>query len=336
MRFVSNIFLFALIILFYSCKDDLPEKINLPERNIKSFTFVGMINKNPGIYKYNFSLKDYEVFWSSRREKVVELFHSEYLNNTYFLTAKSYGRKGAFPFINNARLYLIENDSSVSLIREIGSGLQIFGGWDDHNSFRITFNYIDSTISNYVNNQIFIFNPNGKLLTEEFRTFNIIDDGYPVAQKKINMISPYNSFSVDTADNASIKIFLKNLRNNSRNLIKNSYQKLNQVKWHSNDSLLILSTIFLTPDNETIYTVNPQTSSLIIYSLHNKKTEAQWNGSGIKSFFITGNLLIFDDGFDENSVINIYDFHKNRIIKTIRVKGGCGLKSIPSLPEFSA
>jgi hypothetical protein len=42
-------------------------------------------------------------------------------------------------------------------------------------------------------------------------------------------------------------------------------------------------------------------------------------------------LLIFDDGFGYDSVINIFDINKKNIVDVIKPKRGCGLVLIPQL-----
>ncbi len=92
---------------------------------------------------------------------------------------------------------------------------------------------------------------------------------------------------------------------------------------------LFISTLDL--DNETIKTKNPETSELLIYSLSADSLIGLFGGAGIKNFFPLDDFLIFDDGFNNNSVINIFDLKQKKIIDVVKPKTGCGLVIFPQL-----
>ena len=45
---------------------------------------------------------------------------------------------------------------------------------------------------------------------------------------------------------------------------------------------------------------------------------------------------MFDDGFKQKSKIFIYNLRSDRLTDSIKVSGGCGLKSIPAIPDYGA
>jgi hypothetical protein len=45
---------------------------------------------------------------------------------------------------------------------------------------------------------------------------------------------------------------------------------------------------------------------------------------------------MFDYGFKEKSKIFIYNFQSNTLTDSISVSGGCGLKNIPTIPDYEA
>jgi hypothetical protein len=104
---------------------------------------------------------------------------------------------------------------------------------------------------------------------------------------------------------------------------------LNKLKWSEDEKYLIISTLDLT--NETVKTKNHETSELFIYSLEADLLIGAFGGAGIKNFVTLGDLLIFDDGFDNNSVINIFDLKKKIIVNTIKPVRGAGLVLIPQI-----
>jgi hypothetical protein len=82
-------------------------------------------------------------------------------------------------------------------------------------------------------------------------------------------------------------------------------------------------------DNETDKAKIPETSELVIYSLAADSLIKVFGGAGVKNFFTSGDLLIFDDGFGKNSIINVYNLQKLKIVDKVQTKEGCGLVFIP-------
>jgi len=113
-------------------------------------------------------------------------------------------------------------------------------------------------------------------------------------------------------------------------------QKLNYVSWSEDENFLFFSTIDISPGNATLYDNSPSTAKLFIFSLVNRNLIKTFEGGGIKNFVLDGDILLFDDGFNDKSRIFIYNFQTDQMIDTIKISGGCGLKNIPSIPDYSA
>ncbi|MDO8548784.1 MAG: hypothetical protein Q7S39_01350 [Ignavibacteria bacterium] len=323
------------ILLLQSCVDKKEEqKANLvtPKSEFKNFLFVGAIKDKTGLYKYNLDKKVYEPYWSDKREEVVEVSYSDKMQNVFFITAKKFGKAGAFPFINHVKLYLVDPETrKINFIEEIGSGLQVFSQWENENNFRIIINSFDKTVANYVNRRSMLFNIYGKKLEDVTEIFDIIKQGYPqTPEKKIDYISPDREYSIESRGEDSIAVYLK--ENKTEKLVIKSSQQIKQVEWEND--LLLLSTINMKPDNESLYTKNSETSKLIIYSLEKDEILRMWEGSGIKNFFVAGDFLVFDDGFSKDSNIIIYDFRSKKIYDKIKIDDGCGLRNIPQIPDY--
>ena len=315
------IFIFS-ILLFFSCNEKnnaLKGTENKGANNLKDFLFVGMINENPGLYKYNFDNSEYNSFWSDNKEKVVDLSYSEGKKNVFFITARNFVRSGAFPFIKNVRLYLINPETKkADFLEELGSGLQVFAQWEDENTFRIIINSFDNTIANYVNHRIMLFNIYGKKLEDKTAIFDLTKQGYPQLQdRKINFTSPGKKYLIENRDTEVYLIW-----NETEELIIKSSQQVRQIEWF--DNFLFLSSIGIIPG----------TSKLIIYSLEKKKILKLWEGTGVKNFFLTNDLIVFDKGFGDDSHITIYDYINQKMIDEIIIDGGCGLRNITRIPEY--
>lgn len=310
---------------------------NVPAMN--EILFTGMIGNKPGIYKYNFPTKSYSAFWHNDKEEVIELSYSPDKKSVFMLTAHQSGKKGVFPFINNIKLYSISLDSNtVKLVEAIGSGFQVFSFWENSNSFKVIINIFNVTVGKYFEQVIKTFNASGKKLKDEKIIYDVVKDGFPQNPEiQKNNTSPDKRYSILSIDSAGTQIYLiDHTQNDEKNLITKLHQKLNVVDWSVDGEYLFFSTIDISPGNETLYSEQPNTSKLFIFSLVNKKVVKMFDGGGIKNFMRSGNNLIFDDGFKERSRLLIYNFNSDQMIDSIKISGGCGLKNIPRIPDYGA
>jgi len=308
-------------------------------RAMDEVLFIGLIGKKAGIYKYNFSTKNYSEFWQNEKEEVVELSYSPNKKSAFLLTAHQSGKKGVFPYINSVKLYSISLDSNtVKFVETIGSGLQIFSVWENEAAFKVILNIFDVAVGKYVEQKIKTFNASGKKLADEKKTYDLAKDGFPqipVAQKKIT--SPDKKYSILSVDSTQTQIYLiNNNGNEEKRLIAKLNQKLNVVDWSADGKFLFISTLDISPGNETLYNKEPATSKLFIFSVENKKIVKMFEGGGIKNFMLNGNIMIFDDGFKERSKLVIYNFRSGQMIDSVKISGGCGLKNIPRIPDYGA
>jgi hypothetical protein len=100
------------------------------------------------------------------------------------------------------------------------------------------------------------------------------------------------------------------------------------------NDLLFLSTIKSKLDSDSLNPQNSGSSKLIIYSLEHNEILKMWEGIGMKNYFVSGNLLIFDDGFGKDSFIIIYNLETRKTFAEIKIKDGCGLRNIPKIPDY--
>ena len=297
------------------------------------FLFVGMVNRNPGIYKYDVNKEEYSVFWFKRFEKVVKLYYSEDRKSAFFITVRNSGRRGVLPFINDVKIYLINiNTDKVKFLARIGSGIQVFTGWDTKDSFKTSLNYIDKRNPHFIHQRNIIFDITGQKILDEIKTYNIIQQGYP-RPEKLDQDTTRGNYKIFTTKGDLTSIFLVNFENDDTTLITTVDQKLNEVRWSKDMKTLIFSTISALKNTRN--EPDSSTSRLFIYSLENKRILKLFEGNGIKNFFIINNWVIFDDGFKSNSHINIYNFINLEMIKKISVRGGCGSQNIPQISDYN-
>ena len=340
------VFLFLLFIICCNNNPDVWQKPGSENKNslnaqiageeFDQFLFVGMINKNPGIYKYDVNQQEYSVFWYKRYERVVKLYYSEDRKSAFFITVRNSGRRGVLPFIEDIKIYFINiNTGKVKFLEKIGSGIQIFTGWDTKDSFKISLNYIDKKNPHFVHQRNVIFDITGQKILDEIKTYNIIKQGYPKPQK-LEQDTVKKNYKIFSTSGNLTSVYLVNTGNDDTTLITTVDQKLNEVRWSEDMKTLIFSTISsFQYANSKLANPDSITSKLFMYSLENRRIIKIFEGNGVKNFFVINNWVIFDDGFNGDSHINIYNFINLEMIKRISVQGGCGLQNIPRISGYN-
>ena len=338
-------YLLGILLLFGSGCADKGSKSEKPDDSANAiihkptdFYFVGMIDYYPGLYKYDFKTKEAEKFWSVKGEKIVDLSFSDNRKTAFFLTAKDFGKRGVFPFINRVKLYRLDIDSSkVDFIRTIGSGMQVFTEWEADNSYKVILNSMDKIVANYVNQHTFIYSRFGRELVNESKTFDITKEGYPKPPVPKTVFGSESGDTVEaSADSSLYSIFIINSDRGDKTVLVKSPQNLRDAEWGVGGTKLIFSTLDISPRNETIYDKLPSTSKIFIYSLVSKKIVKKWEGGGLKNFFIDGDYVVFDDGFGPSSVLKIFNYKTMELFDTVNIEGGCGVSNIPRIPDYSA
>jgi hypothetical protein len=294
----------------------------------KNFLFLTEWFDKVGVYKYDLSKKKYKPVWWHPRENVVMLVYKPGKNPSYFLTSDKLGTEGNFPSFSGLKLFIISNDlNEIKQIDKIGDGTQFTARWNDDENLELLFTVVDKTISNYVNQYTKVYDHYGKLIDSEIKTFDILKNGFPeIIPPKNSTISPSGKYGITIRNDT---MFIKTAGSDILKFAAVVKHSLNKLKWSDDREYLFFSTLDL--NNETIKTKNPETSELFIYSLAADSLIDSFGGSGVKNFFTLNDLLIFDDGFNNNSTINIYDLNQLKIIDIIKPRAGCGLFYIPQL-----
>ncbi len=325
-----------LIIGISSCTNQKKEVKALPEINtdtvaaetINHFLFVSKWYGKTGVYKYDLETKQQETVWWHPRENVYLLVSRNEPKPVFFLTVRKTGFKANFPFFQKVKVYRISSDiSSTEFIYEIKDGMQITARWNDDNNLEIVFTAIDKTDPSYVNKHIKTFDSYGKLINDEIEIYNIVTDGFPELLPKRNpTVSPSGRYGISVLGDS---LFLKTIQSDSLILITAISHNLNKIRWSDDEEYIFISTLDLA--NETIKSRNPETSELFVYSIMKDTLVASWSGAGVKNFFTIDSLIVFDDGFNRNTTINIYNYISNDSVDNIQMKGECGLFYIPEL-----
>lgn len=333
-----------LILLIIGCTEKNEVKIeSVVEESIlkpiNKILFVGKEQNNDAIYQYKVDKKEYELFWSNKNETVYELSYNSDFTSAFFITAKAHGKKGLLPFIDNVNIYIVDfKNEKVDKVASIGNGIQITISWDDLTTCKVVMNKTTSSPENFIEQIVYLFSTNGKKIFEEKNNYNLLETGYPkLPNKIINTISNSGNYQIKEAkQDIEFAFVLDSKKNNAKFLITSSPFPLHQAGWTLDELFLVFTTVDISPYNETLFSDKPTTSILYIFSTSKQLLLNNLKGAGIKNFLITGNLLFYDDGFGSNSKISILDLNKNEVIEIIEIKGGCGIKSIPQIPNYDA
>lgn len=328
-----------LLILITSCKDAGKTEQQtgttgisdtLTSNDHKNFLFLTEWFDKVGVNQYDLRKKKYKPVWWHPRENVVMLTYKPGNFPAYFLTADKIINTENIPSFSGLKLFIISNDlSEIKQIDDIGDGVQFTARWNDDENLELIFTAVDKTIANYVNQYTKVFDHYGKLVDSEIRTIDILKNGFPqILPPGNSSLSPSGKFGVSFKQDT---VFLKKADSDSLEFISVMKHKLNKLNWSEDEKYLFISTLDL--QNETVKTKNPETSELFIYSMEADSLIGVFSGAGLKNFISLNDLLIFDDGFDNSSVINIFNLDKNKVIDIIKPRQGCGLVTMPLLAD---
>ena len=296
----------------------------IPIEKRDHFLFVGMYYGKPSLLNYNIQKQKYEPLFAVQKESVISLNYNRDLNSVFFLTSGKSGTRGGLPFVNRIKFYRVNPENQVvEMIKNFGNGSQLLAQWNDDGNYEVIITSIDKTISSYFNVDKRFYNTFGRLIDEKTETYDIINDGYPsLIPNRSSTVSPSGNYGIAIERDS---IFLKTAGEDNLQFITTTNYEINNVSWSNDEDFLFFSTV--TPDSES---VNMQKQSeLFVYSINGDSLVSKWEGTGAKNYITFNNLLVFDDGLNYQSHINIYNYKQNVLIKTIRIRGGCGIVNIP-------
>lgn len=301
-------------------------KDSLSNQTIERFLFLTEWFGKTGVYKYNLSKKKYSPVWWHPRENVVMLIYRPDSLPAYFVTAAKTGVRANLPFFERIKVYKIAPDFSETIqIDKIKDGLQFTARWNDDDNLEFIYTSVDKVVSSYVNQYTKVYDFYGKLIDSRIETFDIEKSGFPnLKPERSSTVSPSGKYGVTFLSDS---VFLKTAGVDSAKFITVMQHNINKIKWSEDEQFLFISTFDL--NDETVKAKNPDTSELFVYSLTADSLVEAFGGDGLKNFFTSGDLLIFDDGFGKNSHINIYNLKKLEVVDSIKPNAGCGLVFIP-------
>ena len=329
------LFLIFLAVVFLSCnknnENDIDEEnlnneiANAKLTEFKGFYFVGSYNGKPAIYRYDYKLDKYKIFWHSVDERVIDLLVSPDNKSAYFITKRKQRLKSSQPAIEKGKLYRIDFDiNKVESITQLEEGIQVIPFWTDNDRFTLVINSIDKTIASYVNKNTQVYNRFGKLLSDNTEIFDLTIDGYPITKlPTLDYKSPNELFTVVERNDS---IFIRQQSSNKEIQTDFSSNKILQLNWAQNKKQLVM--LIESIDTLKQKTKNINEALVVVYDLQKKKTVKMFDATSYNRFVLIGDFLIFGSGFGKDSHIEIFKLESLMNFKTITINGGCSLRSV--------
>ncbi len=282
--------------------------------------FIGEDLERAALFKTELLLPKPQLVWSKWGHGILELFRSEDRNKFFFTTALHKGIRGSFPLIMDTKLFFfIREQEHIKNINSFGNIMNITGNWED-STFITLYSTLDSMLTSTIYQRQFNYNVEGDLINTSERIFELVKDGIPVPKfSNINPVSydlryKLSPFKTDS----SLVLNIIDELNGTKIFISELYGEIKENDWNSTNDFLFI-----------VVHSNLDSTDLLVVNLREMKLVRQFSGPGEKNFIIVGNLLIFDDGYKENSRIIIYRYRKDKIYSEIKVAGGCGINNIP-------
>lgn len=282
--------------------------------------FIGEDLERAALFKTELLLPKPQLVWSKWGHGILELFRSEDRNKFFFTTALHKGIRGSFPLIMDTKLFFfIREQEHIKNINSFGNIMNITGNWED-STFITLYSTLDSMLTSTIYQRQFDYNVEGDLINTSERIFELVKDGIPVPKfSNINPVSydlryKLSPFKTDS----SLVLNIIDELNGTKIFISELYGEIKENDWNSTNDFLFI-----------VVHSNLDSTDLLVVNLREMKLVRQFSGPGEKNFIIVGNLLIFDDGYKENSRIIIYRYRKDKIYSEIKVAGGCGINNIP-------
>ncbi|HEX2963970.1 MAG TPA: SPOR domain-containing protein [Ignavibacteriales bacterium] len=298
---------------------------------------VGNFKGATALYEYDLRTGRKKKLWGHPGEMITDCSYSSDMSGALFTTVGSFGRKSIFPYVDNVKVYRIDLSSmKIEKLQNLGSGIQIYTNNDFGKAYRIIMNVFDKAKNTFVVQNTYTYDFNGRLVSNEKKSFDLAKENYPAPPELIfDNRSPDNKNQLEVSFSAGSYTFsVTRVAISSKRNILTTRQRLNEAAWSKDGRYLIFSTVDLSPRNRSLYGRRPETSNLYLFSANEGKLLKQWAGAGYKNFLLRGDLIFFDDGFKEKSQIIVYDYRNNRIIDTVAIAGGCGIRNIPYIPDF--
>jgi len=307
MKEIIKYLLISILIIFISCSKNQNEKDsnynsnnNSKIQNFRGFYFIQESSGNFNLMYYNFIEDSIITIFAEKANKVIDVESNPISNSTFFITAKRLNKKTDIPEFEGIKLFRYDSKNHKSeLLNKFSPSIQIYSFWIDINRYKLVRVYFDEIVASYVNKHSLIYNPFGKLLSEQNEVFDLVKGGYPVKETiPMNLISSDKKYQISFNADSVFVTYTKSGK--SKKLLVN--KKVFDLLWADNEKHLII--VYQNTDNKS--------KNILLLDLINNKILRTFDEKGIKNFLLIGNYLIFD--YQENNLQKIEVFNIERLL----------------------
>lgn len=284
------------------------------------FYFVGWHLDRPALYRTDLLDVSPKLVWSKWGREILQLYRDHERNHYFFTTVLHEGIRGNFPLKMDARLYYFNRlDENAKLIHQAGNVMSIDGRWDTDLTFINYISVLDSMLTSNIIQYQFDYSKDGKQINSTERIFELIE-GIPIPKlSNINPVSPNLRYKLSVIKSDSlIQLNIIDELNGTNNFITNLSGEIKENIWNTVGDYLFV-TCDAESDSTTLYSINLQKMNIA----------SEIKAVGEMNLLIIGNLLIYDEDFDNEAKIILFRYRKDDIFSSIKVNGGCGINSIP-------
>lgn len=293
---------------FYS---DNPKVISF-----KGFYFISQTTDNYRLMYYDFLEDSIFQIFNDKNQNVIEVEQNFLNNSIFFITVNRLNKKTAIPEYEGIKLYWHDKgNKKPNLINQFSPSIQIYSFWMDINRYKIVRVYFDEIVASYVVKNSLVYNPFGKLLSEENEVFDLVKSGYPVKEKVApKFYSPDRKFQIKIVED-SVLIQKENVEK-TKKLLQN--KNIIDLVWADNQKHLI---IFYED-------IKSKTKNILLFDLKNNRIVKTFDEKGIKNFLVIGNYLIFDFIENNSQLIEVFNIEKLLSVKKISLGKNSYLKNV--------
>jgi hypothetical protein len=252
----------------------------------------------------------------TNNQKIIQVEHNTQNNTTFFITVSRLNKKIAIPEYERIKLYRYDPVfGKIELINRFSSSIQIYSFWLDINRFKFIRVYFDEVVASYVNKHSLIYNPFGKLLSEENEVFDLVKSGYPVKETPyLRLISLNKKYQIKIETDS---IFVLDYFLNKSNKVISAASIIDLI-WADNEKHLII--FYEIPISKK--------KNILLFDLINNKIAKTFNEEGIKNVVVLGNYLIYDFQEGNQQKIEVVNIEKLLTVKKISIGKNSYLKNV--------
>lgn len=316
-------FIITIIFSFTACErqNSIDDSFFIDNSNskiykFKGFYFISETNQQYKLMYYDFLEDSVFSIFGNKTNNVISVEHNFLNNSVFFITIKRLNKKPEIPEYEGIKLFSYAPSSKhIELLNTFSPSIQIYSFWIDINRYKFVRVYFDDVVASYVNKNSLIYNPFGKLLSEENAVFDLVKSGYPV-KETLNLVLQSNDkkYQIKIFSD-SVSIFNKEL-NRSKKVLEN--KNILDITWADNQKHLII--FYEDKTNKA--------KNILLFDLINNKIVWTFDNKGIKNFLSIGNYLIFDYLENNSQKIEIFNIEKLLTVNKISFGRNNYLKNV--------